>query len=546
MRSTLLVFASLLFITCQERQTTLYDVIIRNGMIYDGSGSKPFRGDMALQADTIAAIGDLSSAKGKKEIDATGLALAPGFINMLSWADGTLLKDGRAMSDIKQGVTLEVFGEGLTAYPVKRKVKGVDSLWTSLDGYYKWLMKKGINPNVASFVGATTIRMHEIGNENRAATPDELNRMKSLVKQAMEEGAMGLGTSLIYAPAIYASTTELIELSKTAQQYGGSYITHMRSESDLILEALDEALKIGREASIPVEIYHLKINHSRNWNKIDTILNKIDSAQKAGLKVTANMYPYMASATDLAERVPKWAMAGSFKTVKKRFANAEQRRKIIHEMQVGFPQKNSDPANVMLLGFRNDSLHRLYQGKRLDEVARLHGKDADETVLDLLVKDRSKKTAAVYFLQSEENVKRMMKLPFVSFGSDAGAPATEKPFTDQGIHPRAYGTFSRVLGRFVRDEKILSLQEAIRRMTSLPASNLKLKARGALKTGYFADVVIFNPDLIQDHATYEKPHQYATGVEHVFVNGVHVLNKGEHTGAKPGRAIRGPGYIPKN
>jgi N-acyl-D-amino-acid deacylase len=530
------------YITCQKKTVTKYDVVIRNGLIYDGSGSNPFTADVAIQADTIALIGKLSNATGLIDVDAKGMAVAPGFINMLSWADGTLLKDGRALSDIKQGVTLEVFGEGLTAYPVKRKVTGVDSLWTSLNGYYSWLLKKGITPNVASFVGATSIRIHEMGNENRAATREELNRMKQLVKEAMEDGAFGIGSSLIYAPAIYATTEELIELCKTAGEYGGSYITHMRSESDLILQALDETLTIGSKANVPVEIYHLKINHSRNWQKIDTVLYRIDSARKAGLAVAANQYPYKASATNLSERVPKWAMEGSMKTVIQRFADPVQRKKILKEMREGFPQKNSDPADVMLLGFRTDSLQKRYAGKRLDEAARMCGKDADETVLDLIVKDRSKKTAAVYFLQSEENVKKIIQLPYVSVGSDAGAVAAEPPFIEQGIHPRAYGTFARVLGKYARDEKIISLQEAIRKMTSLPASNLKLDRRGRLQTGFFADVVIFDPLNINDVATFDKPHQYAVGVHHVFVNGIQVLDHGEHTGKKPGRALRGPGY----
>lgn len=523
-------------------QEYTFDIIIRNGTLYDGSGTTPFTADIAIQGDTIAAIGNLADVKGLREINANGLAVAPGFINMLSWADGTLLRDGRSMSDIKQGVTLEVFGEGWSPGPRKRNTsKPVDSLWTTLDGYFNWLMKKGVSPNVASFVGHTTVRDYAMGHANRKPTTAELNKMKALVAQAMEEGAMGLGTSLIYPPASYASTEELIELAKVASSYGGMYTTHMRSEGDFILKALNETLRIARDASIHAEIYHLKINISRNWNKLDTILFKIDSAQKAGLQITANMYPYTASGTGLTARLPDWVQEGGAKAMRLKLQDPIIRKKVLHEMEKGIPYKNSEPQHVMILGFRLDSLNELYKGKRLDEVAKLHGKNADETVIDLVIKDKSR-VEAIYFLISEENVCRIIQLPYVSFGSDAGSLALVKMFTDWGTHPRAYGTFARVLGKYVRDEKHLPLQEAIRRMTSLPASNLKIKKRGALKTGHYADVVIFDPETIQDHATFENPHQYATGMVHVLINGTFVLENGEHTGEKPGRVIRGPGW----
>jgi N-acyl-D-amino-acid deacylase len=451
--------------------------------------------------------------------------------------------DGSSMSDIKQGVTLEVFGEGWSPGPVKRKAtaKPVDSLWTTLGGYFNFLMKKGVSPNVASFVGATSIRIHELGHDNRPPRPEELQRMKALVRQAMEEGAMGLGSSLIYAPADYAATEELIELSKVVAQYGGMYITHMRSESDRILSAMNETFRIAKEAKIPAEIYHLKINHERNWGKVDTVIMKIDSAQKAGLKITANMYTYTASATGLTARLPTWVQEGGAAAMRKRLRNPSIRKKVLEEMRLGIPTKNSDPKDVMMLGFRLDSLNKLYLGKRLDEVARMHGKDADETALDLIMKDKST-VAAIYFLISEENVKRMLRLPYVSLGSDAASMSEAKIFKDWGTHPRAYGTFARFLGKYVRDEKIVPLEEAIRRLTSLPASNLKIHKRGKLAVGNFADVVIFNPDSIQDKATFEQPKLYAEGMLHVFVNGVHVLNDGQHTGAKPGRIVRGPGW----
>ncbi len=523
----------------QQKQT--FDLIIRNGTIYDGSGEKPVTGDVAIQSDTIAAIGNLKDAVGKTEIDANGLAVTPGFINMLSWADRSLLMDGRSMSDIKQGVTLEIFGEGESPGPVKRKVQNVDSLWTTLGGYFRYLIKKGVSPNVASFVGATTIRIHALGRENRPPNAQELERMKLLVKQAMEEGAMGVGASLIYTPATYASTDELIQLSKVASSYGGMYIAHMRSEGDFIFSAMNETFRIAKEADIPAEIYHLKINIARNWNKIDTVLAKIDSAQKAGLKITANNYPYIASSTGLTARLPTWVQEGGAVAMRKRLKDPATRKKVLHEMREGIPYKNSDAKDVMLLGFRLDSLNIKYRGKRLDEVARIHGKDADETVIDLVMRDKST-IAAVYYQQTEDNIRKIIQQPYVSFGSDAASMSDHIVFKDWGTHPRAYGTFTRVYARYVRKEKLLTLEETVRRMTSLPANNLKIKKRGMLKVGYFADVVLFNAGTIQDNATFENPKQYATGMVHVFVNGVQVLKDGEHTGAKPGRVVRGPGW----
>lgn len=540
-------FAAGLFVTlaCLQKPKQQYDVIIRNGTIYDGSGAAPFVGDIAIQADTIAAIGKLSDATGKKEINATGLAVTPGFINMLSWADQNLLKDGRSMSDIKQGVTLEVFGEGWSPGPMKRKSKvAVDSLWTTLGGYFNWLMKKGTSTNVASFVGQTSVRNYVMGYDNRKPTDAELAQMKQLVQQAMEEGAMGLGTSLIYAPATYASTEELIELAKVASNYSGMYTTHMRSEGDFILDAVDETIRIASEANIHAEIYHMKINIARNWPKIEALLTKIDSAQKAGVKITANMYPYTASATGLTSRLPTWVQEGGAKEMRKKLKTPAIYKKVLYEMEMGIPYKNSEPQYVALMGFRLDSLNKLYKGKRLNEVAKLHGKNADETVIDLIVRDRSR-IEALYYQQSEENVKRIVQLPYVSFGSDGGSETIDDKNIEEGAHPRSYGTFARVLAKYVRDEKLITLQEAVRRLTALPAANLKIRKRGSLKIGYYADIAIFDPAKIQDHATFEKPKQYSTGMAHVFVNGVQVLKNGEHTGAKPGRIVRGPGYKAK-
>jgi N-acyl-D-amino-acid deacylase len=537
-------FGLSLIIACtQQPPQQEFDYILRHGTIYDGTGKPSFIGDVAIQADTIAAIGELTNAKGKKEIDATGLAIAPGFINMLSWADRSLLLDGRSMSDIKQGVTLEIFGEGWSPGPVKRKntTKPVDSLWTTLGGYFDYVTKKGISPNAASFVGATSVRIHELGYEKRPPNAEELKRMKDLVKQAMEDGAMGLGSSLIYAPADYASTEELIELAKVASGYGGMYTTHMRSEGDFIFSALNETFRIAREANIHAEIYHLKINIARNWNKMDTVLTKIDSARKSGLKITANSYPYVASATGLTARLPNWVQEGGAAAMRKRMRNPSVRAKVLHEMRVGIPYKNSDAHDVVLLGFRLDSLNKLYRGKRLDEVASIHGKDPDETVIDLVMRDKST-IASLYYQQSEENIRKVIRQPYVSFGSDGASMSDAEIFKDWGTHPRAYGTFARFLGKYVRDEKLISMEEAVQRLTSLPATNLKIKKRGTLNVGYYADLAIFNPSAIKDLATFEDPKQYAEGMIHVFVNGIPVLKDGEHTGATPGRIIRGPGY----
>ncbi|CAN5440969.1 D-aminoacylase [soil metagenome] len=516
-----------------------YEIILRQGTVYDGNGGEPFVSDIAINADTIAAIGNLSNSTGTTEMIIKGLAIAPGFINMLSWADGTLLEDSRAMSDIKQGVTTEVFGEGISPGPRKRSAKS--KLWKTLGGYFNHLEKKGVSPNFASFVGATSIRSYVVGLDNRKPTAVELTEMKALVRQAMEEGAMGVGSSLIYAPATFANTEELIELCKIAGNYGGMYITHMRSESDKVLEATNETITISKEAKLPAEIYHIKINQQRNWSKIDALLYKIDSAQKAGVRISANIYPYAASATGLKERIPTMYQEGGIVKLRERILNPEIRKKMLSDMSLGIPTRNSDPRDVMILGFKKDSLNTLYKGKRLDEIAFLHGKSTDETVLDLLTADQSS-IGAVYFLISEANMNRMLRQPYVSIGSDAGAPALTKNFTDSGTHPRAYGTFARVLAKYVRDEKVLTLPEAIRRMTTLPAAHLKIKKRGSLTKGNFADIVVFDPEKVQDYATYENPHQYSTGVQHVFVNGIQVLKDGEHTGATPGRCVRGPGY----
>jgi N-acyl-D-amino-acid deacylase len=525
----------LAFTSCRTSTKRDFDTIIRNGTIYDGLGGKPYLGDIAINADTIAAIGDLSNDKAKTEIDAKGKAVSPGFINMLSWADGSLLKDGRSMSDLKQGVTLEIFGEGWSPGPRKKKNEK-DSLWSTLGEYFTYLQKKGVSPNVASFVGATSVRNYVLGFENRKPTLEELNQMKLLVRQAMEEGALGLGSSLIYAPADYATTEELIELCKVVAEYNGMYITHMRSESDKILSALNEVFTIAKEANVPAEIYHLKINNEWNWDKIDTVIYKIDSAQKSGLKISANMYTYNASGTSLTARLPTWVQEGGGGELRKRLRNPIHRNRVLKELERGVPSRLSDPKDVMVLGFRDQKLNELYGGKRLSEIAAMRKKNANETMLDLIVQDKST-IPCIFFLMKEENVKRMLQLPYVSICSDAGSIANEPPYNVGSLHPRTYGSFARFLGKYSRDEKLMPLQEAVRRMTSLPATNLNLKRRGALRVGYYADVVVFDPEKIQDRATFEKPHQYAEGVQHVFVNGTQVLKEGEHTGKMPGRLV---------
>lgn len=528
-----------------EKRPIEYDCIIRNGLIYDGTGAEPYRGDVAIRGDTIALMGNLKSAICKKEIDATNLAVAPGFINMLSWADENLRQDRYSVSDIKQGVTLEVFGEGFSPGPIRRRSsKEADSLWTTLGEYFTYLERRKFTPNIASFVGATSVRIFEMGFSDRTPSAEEMQRMKDLVQQAMEEGAMGLGASLIYTPAVYASTEEIIELAKVASGYGGIYITHMRSEGDFILRAIDETIRISKEANIHAEIYHLKINIDRNWNKIDSVLSKIDSARNAGVPLTANMYPYTASGTGLSSRLPSWVQEGGAVAMRKRMQSPAIRKKVLHEMMNGIPFRNSDPDKVFLMRFRLAELNEKYKGKTLREAAMIHGKSPDETAIDLIVHDKSR-IECLYFLQSEDIVRRIMQLPFVSFGSDGGSYSLESGNQYLADHPRAFGTFARILGRYVRDEKMLTLREAIRKMTSLPAANLKLEKRGRLGPGYFADVVVFNPDSIIDLATYEDPHQYSVGVKHVFVNGVQVLENGEHTRETPGRVLRGPGWVAK-
>jgi N-acyl-D-amino-acid deacylase len=545
------------FSSCQKQT---YDVVIRNGTVYDGSGNVPVVSDVGINADTIAFIGDLSKAVGKKEINARRLAVAPGFINMLSHAEVSLLFDGNSQSDIRQGVTLEVFGEGSMG-PMNAKMKadeeeamkhdpdwGYKIDWTTLGDYFKTLEKKTITPNVASFVSAATVRVHEVGYANRPPSAEELERMKALVKVAMEEGALGVTSALIYAPANYASTEELIELSKVASSYGGMYIAHIRSEGNAMLEAVDETIRIAKEAHIPAEIYHLKFSGKPNWSKFDTVTAMIDKANRSGLKITADMYTYVAGATGLDAAMPPWLQEGGIKEWIARMKDPAMRKKALTEMRTPTDKWENlmmlagDFNKVLLLGFTNDSLRKNYTGKTLAEVAKQYGKSPEETAMNLVITDGTR-VGTAYFLMTEENVKKQIALPYVSFGSDAESSTAAGNFLKTPTHPRAYGNFSRLLGKYVREEKVIPLEEAIRRLTLLPASNLKIKKRGLLQVGYYADLAIFDPGKIADHATFENPHQYSTGMVHVFVNGTQVLEHGEHTNARPGRIVRGPGWV---
>ncbi len=530
-----------------------YDVLITGGLLYDGNGGAPFTADIGINGDRIAAIGELEGAAGVT-IDADGLAVAPGFINMLSWATESLLIDGRGQSDIRQGVTLEVFGEGRSEGPLNEAMLaelGASRTgewageWVTLGEYLEFLVEKGVSPNVASFVGATTVRVHELGYEDRAPTADELARMKDLVRRAMEEGAMGLGSSLIYAPAFYAQTDELVDLAAVAGEYGGMYTSHLRSEGNRLLEALDELIHIAREAQLPAEVYHLKMAGQENWDKFDEVVARIEAARAEGLRITANIYTYTAGSTGLDAAMPPWVQEGGYDAWAERLQDPEIRAQVLVEMtQPTDDWENlalaAGPDGTLLVGFENPELRR-YAGMTLTEVAAERGTTPADTAIDLVIEDGSR-VQVVYFLMSEENVAKGIALPWVSFASDAASMASEGEFLDRMTHPRAYGNFARALGKYARDEQIITLEDAVRKLTKLPAENLGIRERGELREGFHADIAIFDPAEIQDHATYNDPHQYATGMVHVLVNGVPVLRDGEHTGALPGQVVRGPGW----
>ena len=532
-----------------------YDVVITSGDIYDGSGRASYVADVGIKDGYIAAIGQLQP-DADVVIDAQGLAVAPGFINMLSWANESLIEDGRSQSDIRQGVTLEVMGEGWSMGPLNKRMKqGMRQSqgdikfrieWTTLGEYLEYLVKKGVSTNVASFVGATTVRVYAIGYQDRPPTSKELKQMRKLVGEAMQEGAVGVSSALIYTPGFYARTDELIALAEVAGEYGGIYISHIRSEGNRLLEALDELITIARKANVAAELYHMKVAGKSNWHKLNAMIERIEKARAEGLKITADMYTYTAGATGLDAAMPPWVREGGHQAWVARLKNPKIRKRVSNEMTTPTDEWENlyllagTPENIILIGFKNERLKHL-TGKTLAEVAKMRGKSPAETAIDLVIEDYSR-VETVYFLMSEENVKRQIKLPWVSFCSDARSLAPEGVFLKSNPHPRTYGSFARLLGKYVRQEKVITLAEAVRRLTSLPADNLKLDRRGKLKKGYYADIVIFDPETIIDHATFEKPHQYSTGMLHVFVNGTQVLKDGEHTGAKPGRVVRGPGW----
>jgi N-acyl-D-amino-acid deacylase len=532
-----------------------FDVIIKGGMVYDGSGAEGRVADVAIRGDRIAGVGNFENSQAKQVVDAHGLAVAPGFINMLSWSTESLIVDGRSQSEIRQGVTTEIMGEGESMGPVNDRVREYmlkqqtdikyDIKWNTLAEYLQYLEKRGVSCNIASFIGATTIRENVIGFENKKPTPEQLDQMRELVRKEMEAGALGIGTALIYPPAFYAKTEELIELCKVAAKYKGKYISHMRSEGNQLLEAFDELLRISREANIPAELYHIKAAGQKNWGKMDTLLARIEAARKEGRPIRANMYTYIAGGTGLDACLPPWTEDGGYPALLKRLSDPDTRQKIAAEVRIDSDKWENlylaagSPDRIIVGDFTSEKL-KPFTDKSLAEIARVRGKDPIETIMELL-SENEKPIGATYFLMSEENVKKEIAKPWISFGSDEASQAPEGVFLKSTPHPRAYGTFARVLGKYVREEKVVSLPEAIRRLSALPATNLELDHRGFLKADMFADVVVFDPATITDHATFESPRQYATGVKHVFVNGVEVLKDGEHTGGKPGRALYGPG-----
>lgn len=534
----------LLLLSCQSDPP--YDVLIRNGMLLDGSGSPAIQADLGIRADTIAGIGDLQAATGIREVDASGKYLAPGFINMLSWANESLLVDGRSQSDLRQGVTLEVMGEGHSMGPINEQMRRemlegqqdykFDIPWTTLGGYLQHLEEKGTATNFTSFVGNGTLREYVMGYEKRPPAPEELEAMKALLKKAMEEGAVGLSTSLIYVPSGHASTDEIIELAGVAAQYDGMYISHIRNEEDSLLYAVKELIQIAETAGIRSEIYHFKASGQANWQLLDSAIALVEDARSRGIPVTTDMYMYNASSTGLNVLMPAWAKDGGHEKTMAYLADPSRRARIIQETSFHVP-----PERILLVGFKNRDLRPLI-GKTLAQVAEKRGISAAQAVADLIQEDDSR-IQVVYFSMDPENIKKKLALPYMSVCSDAGSYTNEGVFLEQSTHPRAYGSFARLLSHFVREEKVISLEEAVRRLTSLPAGNLKLQGRGLLREGYYADVVVFDPQTIQDRATFESPHQYATGVDHVFVNGVQVLDGGTHTGATPGRFVKGPGAL---
>ena len=549
MRRILFVVAISGTLICCARKPN-FDVILRNGLICDGTGSPCTAGGVAITGDRIAKTGDVSSDRGRIDIDVHGQVIAPGFINLMS-APEALFADGRGLSDLLQGVTLEIFGEGESMGPLTDDMRAEELsqqadikyniTWHTLDEGLEALVARGISPNVASFIGAATPRVNVLGRSNRAPTPAELDRMRDLTAKAMQDGALGVASALIYQPGNYARTDELVALSQVAAKYKGIYISHIRNEGDHEMEAIDELITIARQAQIPAEIYHLKVAGQKNWSHLPEVLQKIEAARAQGLAITADMYTYPAGATGLDAVMPPWVQEGGLEAWRKRLQDPAIRKRVKQEMSASEQYDNllraaGTPDNVLLVGFKTEALKPL-TGKTLGEVARMRHSTPEETAMDLVIEDDSR-VEAVYFLMSEDNIRKQIVLPWVSFASDADPEGIDGVFLKFSAHPRTFGNFARVYARYVRDEKLLTVPEAVRKMTSLPASNLGISNRGLLRPGYFADIAVFDPATIQDHATFEKPRQLATGVSAVFVNGQQVVRDGEHTGAKPGRVVK--------
>jgi len=527
-----------------------FDVVLRNGLICDGSGSPCVAGGVAVSGDKIIKTGDVSADRGRIDIDVHGQVIAPGFINMMSAPDG-LFADGRGLSDLLQGVTLEIFGEGESIGPLNDQMRAealeqqtdikYDITWHTLNEGLEAVVRRGISPNIASFIGAATPRVYVLGRANRAPTSSELGRMRNLVAQAMQEGALGIASALIYQPGNYARTDELIALADVASRYKGIYASHIRNEGDHEMEAIDELITIARQARIPAEIYHLKVAGAKNWSRLPEVIRRIEAARTQGLHITADMYTYPAGATGLDAAMPPWVQEGGLEAWRKRLQDPAMRERVKDEMLHSDKYDNllaaaGNPDKVLLVGFRSEKLKPL-TGKTLGEVARMRHATPEDTAMDLVIEDDSR-VETVYFLMSEDNIRKQIVLPWVSFGADADPEGVDGVFLKFSTHPRAFGNFARVYARYIRDEKLLSVSEAVRKMTSLPATNLGIAHRGLLRPGYFADITVFDPATIQDHATFEKPRQLATGVSEVFVNGVQVISNGRHSGAKPGRVVR--------
>lgn len=550
MRSTMIALAAFLAGGPVAGKAPEYDLIIRNGTIYDGSGRLPFEGDVAVKGDRIVRVGPRLPGNAARVIDATGNAIAPGFINAFSHATYSLVTDPLAEADLRQGVTLEILGEGDSPGPFNaeqaaqlRRHVPIPFEWRTLGEYLAALEKRGTAVNFAAWVGATTVRANVLGIADVKPTPDQLIKMRALVRRAMEEGALGLSTALIYVPGSFADTEELAALASEAGRCGGIYVSHMRSEGDHFLEALDELIEIARRSGAPAETFHIKVGAPGNWPKMATALARIRAARAAGVRITANMYPYSASSTGMTASLPPWVQQGGEDAMRIRLKNPMIRSRVIAEMRDPAPSWENvmngagGAKGVVLSSFRNEKL-RHFTGKTLAEVAALRGVSAEEAALQLIEEEHGK-LYVFYFTMNEDNLRMQVREPYVSFGSDASAMTITPEAMRSGQHPRGFGTFARIFARYVRDEKLLTVQEAVRRLTSLPAANYSLPDRGWLKPGYLADIVVFDPAKIQDRATYRQPFSYAIGVSDVIVNGVPALANGEPTGARAGRFVRG-------